>query len=774
MTTENQVLSNVSTNDTSTVERFSLRLGQYSISEYDIFTKYMFSVINYPKDHSDTTTRITSYFIGLAEWLNTDSLIDIHKIIEESAQKTSGSKTIENIIDLSGNNLRNQNFGLSSIAYIGISLVETLVNSVQTDSTRKRLMLLLKKFRQEKAWSDQLYTAKKDENNFFVKMDYYYFRFAVERMHIGLKLLNRYGYKKTYLDPSAAESPLTRVSANRTKNKDRNALVSHVIADDGKPITFTRDDELGIITGIEGQITADVVYKYSWSQLDSDSFSHKPGQTTRLRSIPQLLNLSYDFTKSLALNSSDETKNVYKSIDPSIMQNFYTRPEKDSDNRIPSELVKQIEDLLESEYVPFYIHDVRTNEILSFHAFIDSVSDSFNPEYTSASGFGRIDDVKSYVKTTRNINLGFTIAATSETDHDQMWYQINKLVTLVYPQWSEGHLANVNDEENIFMYPFTQVPTASPLVRIRLGDVIKNNYSRSSLSRIFGVENLMNDKKDGKFTFVEDIDIVTKPYLSSSDAFIEYELLPGLYTVATTGTEFFPAKKSYYEVRNPISVIHDEKSEIEKDKITVKKSGGTNKKIDLSSKSVVVKIKGKDINLLVDSSKIIEKHFLAAHGEEKDKISNARKKAKSLMNPMSADAKKFNNPITASYESGMSRGIAGFITQLDINYNESTWETSRIGSKAPMLVKITLNFSPIHDIPLGIDHRGMMRAPAYNVGRVNNTFFGDSHDSESIGDGIDHAQTVYNGLHSKMNTGNKSKDAEAEFLNNLTYSKGKS
>jgi len=263
ITSLNQVLSNVSTNDTSTVERFSLRLGQYSISEYDIFTKYMFSVINYPKDHSDTTTRITSYFIGLAEWLNTDSLIDIHKIIEESAQKTSGSKTIENIIDLSGNNLRNQNFGLSSIAYIGISLVETLVNSVQTDSTRKRLMLLLKKFRQEKAWSDQLYTAKKDENNFFVKMDYYYFRFAVERMHIGLKLLNRYGYKKTYLDPSAAESPLTRVSANRTKNKDRNALVSHVIADDGKPITFTRDDE---ILNFEGWTP----FTLDFSDLDGD------------------------------------------------------------------------------------------------------------------------------------------------------------------------------------------------------------------------------------------------------------------------------------------------------------------------------------------------------------------------------------------------------------------------------------------------------------------------------------------------------------------------
>ena len=95
-----------------------------------------------------------------------------------------------------------------------------------------------------------------------------------------------------------------------------------------------------------------------------------------------------------------------------------------------------------------------------------------------------------------------------------------------------------------------------------------------------------------------------------------------------------------------------------------------------------------------------------------------------------------NNPITASYESGMSRGIAGFITQLDVNYGDSNWETSRIGSKAPMLVKVTINFSPIHDIVPGIDHNGMMRAPTYNVGRVNNTFFGDPHDGSIKNSGI--------------------------------------
>ncbi len=107
---------------------------------------------------------------------------------------------------------------------------------------------------------------------------------------------------------------------------------------------------------------------------------------------------------------------------------------------------------------------------------------------------------------------------------------------------------------------------------------------------------------------------------------------------------------------------------------------------------------------------------------------------------------KNNNPITRSYESGMSRGLAGFITQLDVNYNEVNWDTGRIGSKAPMLAKITINFAPIHDIPPGLDHNGMMRAPVYNVGRINNQFFGGPKDTIYTGSGRDQALLKYKTL----------------------------
>jgi hypothetical protein len=162
---------------------------------------------------------------------------------------------------------------------------------------------------------------------------------------------------------------------------------------------------------------------------------------------------------------------------------------------------------------------------------------------------------------------------------------------MVYPQWTRGEILKYNDKE--IQQPFSQVPSNSPLIRIRLGDVIKSNYSKYNLNRIFGL--------DESGHLQEDIDSIMRPF----------------------------------------------------------NSGGSS-----------------------------------------------------------------NNPITQSYESGMGRGLAGHITQLDLNYFEFNWETDMY-SKAPQGVKVTMSFSPIHDIAPGLDHKGMPRAVNYNVGKINNELFGD-------------------------------------------------
>jgi hypothetical protein len=69
-----------------------------------------------------------------------------------------------------------------------------------------------------------------------------------------------------------------------------------------------------------------------------------------------------------------------------------------------------------------------------------------------------------------------------------------------------------------------------------------------------------------------------------------------------------------------------------------------------------------------------------------------------------------------AFESNMGKGLAGFITSFNIDWEQgSFWEISS-GNRAPKIVTITLGFSPSHDIPLGLDHRGNLRSIAYAVG----------------------------------------------------------
>ena len=156
--------------------------------------------------------------------------------------------------------------------------------------------------------------------------------------------------------------------------------------------------------------------------------------------------------------------------------------------RIPNDIVERMENQLDAEYVPFYFHDIRTNEIITFHAFLDNLNDTYRPNYSRSPGLGRIDPVQIYRDTSRSISLSFYVAATSKEDFNEMWWKINKLTTLVYPQWTEGTKLSANNDST-FIQPFSQVMASSPIIRLRVGDVIKGNYSKFNLARLFGIGN---------------------------------------------------------------------------------------------------------------------------------------------------------------------------------------------------------------------------------------------------------------------------------------------
>tara|TARA_A200000159_G_scaffold161727_1_gene184165 strand:+ start:5217 stop:8630 length:3414 start_codon:yes stop_codon:yes gene_type:complete len=166
-----------------------------------------------------------------------------------------------------------------------------------------------------------------------------------------------------------------------------------------------------------------------------------------------------------------------------------------SATRLSRDQVVEIENELDSEYMPFYFHDLRTNEVIGFQAFLSDIKDSYSVSYAESGGYGRIDKVKIYQDTTRSINVSWTMIATSPQDFDSMWYSINKMVQMIYPQFSMGKSLRAGDKK--FVMPFSQIPTATPVVRLRIGDIIRSNYSRFNLARLFGLSEIKPAPKGG-------------------------------------------------------------------------------------------------------------------------------------------------------------------------------------------------------------------------------------------------------------------------------------
>jgi len=99
--------------------------------------------------------------------------------------------------------------------------------------------------------------------------------------------------------------------------------------------------------------------------------------------------------------------------------------------RMSKDSVQLIEEKLDSEYVPFYFHDLRTNEIISFHAFLSAVNDSFTVNLESSTPYGRVDPVRIYKNTERKLTLEFNVVSTNRNDFNEMWWKINKLTTML-------------------------------------------------------------------------------------------------------------------------------------------------------------------------------------------------------------------------------------------------------------------------------------------------------------------------------------------------------
>ncbi len=110
-------------------------------------------------------------------------------------------------------------------------------------------------------------------------------------------------------------------------------------------------------------------------------------------------------------------------------------------------------------YVPLSFTDLRPSNgsyrTIYFRPFITSFNESFSPEWSKQSYFGRVDPVATYQSTGRTITLGFKMVAFGPEDLKTIYQKLGWLSSLVYPEY---------DKDLLYL--------SGPVARMRIGDVI--------------------------------------------------------------------------------------------------------------------------------------------------------------------------------------------------------------------------------------------------------------------------------------------------------------
>lgn len=482
----------------------------------------------------------------------------------------------------------------------------------------------------------------------------------------------------------------------------------------------------------------------------------------------------YILPKSLDRADIRINLNPGKVISNLRLSNGFNSTDLDDNSRLSSTIVNELEKKLDASYVPFYMHDLRTNEIISFHAFLESLSDNFSPNYTATDGYGRIEAVQTYTGTKRDISFDFFIVATNKNDFDEMWWKINKLTTFLYPQFTQGRNLRLPDETK-FIQPFSQLPGASPLIRLRIGDVIRSNFSGFNLARLFGIAEseesfVINDANAAAAaasasTYNENLQQqintvsqrMREGIFAPGESFkVQFNLGSAAYrdTIRTFAASI--RGQSGIIAPQGLALVGDstmtESQRIRKERQILRNipSGQwTLEVVEEDTANWLYKVRFKNpipSSLINSSDQFYIRNIVFPFIPIPEEITRIARRLASDSPESTVDTQsntsnvrtflsKTQNPIFKSFETTKGKGLAGFITNMSFNWIEGDtqiWEVDGLNNRAPKMCKIRISFVPVHDIAPGIDSNGFNRAPIYPVGNISTaTSFDLEQDSDT-------------------------------------------
>lgn len=113
----------------------------------------------------------------------------------------------------------------------------------------------------------------------------------------------------------------------------------------------------------------------------------------------------------------------------------------------------------EAEKFTLSFQHIATNQVVSFPAYLENLSDLYTSNWMAEDVYGRMDPIATFVNTRRAISVSWNVPAESYGQAKDNLRKINKLLSFLYPVYSAGSTGATAINQ-------------APLMRVKFGNLI--------------------------------------------------------------------------------------------------------------------------------------------------------------------------------------------------------------------------------------------------------------------------------------------------------------
>ena len=136
----------------------------------------------------------------------------------------------------------------------------------------------------------------------------------------------------------------------------------------------------------------------------------------------------------------------------------------------PSSIYAGEDDLANKAGLVISFHHVPSGKFVFFKAFITAFTDTYAPDWSAETVYGRADPIYVFKNTTRKISLSFKVPAISAGEAYENLAKVQKLVQFLYPTYTD-----VNNAATI---------AQSPLVRLKVMNLAQETSTITTITQL--------------------------------------------------------------------------------------------------------------------------------------------------------------------------------------------------------------------------------------------------------------------------------------------------